>query len=228
MKSFIKLCIISLIVLSSCKKNVSLPYTFTGKVTDLNGNPISDVTLNLSAYYSSTIFASGGYTRVAEAKTDNEGNFKSSFNYANGANSLMIQGFVNNYFPYFNETVFTTDIQNNALLKNLTLNKLSTIKINFKNVSPASSTDEFSVFQSNEIFGPVFYTFIERQFTGGTYNELENKYVGSNVQGYVITKTKGDAYTVINWTSKKNGIIRYVQDSIFIAGNSQGNYNINY
>jgi hypothetical protein len=69
---------------------------------------------------------------------------------------------------------------------------------------------------------------IERQFTGGTFNELEQKYIGNNIQGYEVTKTKGDTYTLINWTSKKNGIIKYEIDSIFIAGGAQGNYNINY
>jgi len=228
MKTFIKFCLISLTLLSSCKKEVSLPYTLTGKVTDINGNPITNATINLSAYYRGGVLSGGGYSRIASAKTDNAGNLNVPFKFDSNANNLMIQVFADNYFPLFNENIFPSDIQGNMLIQNLTLYKLSTIKISFKNTSPVSSTDDFHVFQTNEIFGPSFYTFIERQFTGGTFNELEHRYIGDNIQGYELTKTKGDTYTVINWTSKKNGIIKYVIDSIFIVGGSQGNYNINY
>lgn len=205
-----------------------MPYTFTGKVTDINGNPIANATINLSVYYRGNVISSGGYYQIAETKTDNTGSFKAPFNFDSSANNLMIQVFADNYFPIFNENIFPSYIQSNTLIQNLTLYKLSTIKISFKNTSPVSPTDDFSVFQTNELFGPSFYTFIERQFTGGTFNELEHRYVGNNIQGYELTKTKGDTYTVINWTSKKNGIIKYVIDSIFIAGGSQGTYNINY
>jgi hypothetical protein len=228
MKIFTSFCLISLTLLSSCKKDISLPYTFTGKVTDINGNPIANATINLSVYYRGNVISGGGYYQIAETKTDNTGNFKSPFNFDSSANNLMIQVFADNYFPIFNENIFPSYIQSNTLIQNLTLYKLSTIKISFKNTSPVSPTDDFSVFQTNELFGPSFNTFIERQFTGGTFNELEHRYIGNNIQGYELTKTKGDTYTVINWTSKKNGIIKYVIDSIFIAGGSQGTYNINY
>jgi hypothetical protein len=228
MKIFILFSLISLVFLLSCKKNISLPYTFTGKVSDVNGNPIANATLKLSAYYQGGILSGGGYGRIATTKTDNTGNFKAAFNFDSSANNLMIQVFADNYFPLFNENIFTSSVQSNTLIQNITLYELSTIKISFKNTSPVSSTDNFYVFQTNEIFGPSFYTLIERQFTGGTFNELEQKYIGNNIQGYEVTKTKGDTYTLINWTSKKNGIIKYEIDSIFIAGGAQGNFNINY
>ena len=205
-----------------------MPYTFTGKVTDIHGNPIANATINLSAYYRGNVLSGGGYNQIAKTKTDNAGSFKTPFNFDSTAKNLMIQVFADNYFPVFNENIFPSYIQSNTLIQNLKLYKLTTIKISFKNTSPVSSTDDFSVFQTNELFGPSFNTFIERQFTGGTFNELEHRYIGSNIQGYELTKTKGDTYTVINWTSKKNGIIKYVIDSIFITGNSQGTYNINY
>lgn len=227
MKTFILFSLISLVCLSSCKKDISLPYTFIGKVTDVNGNPIANAAIHLSAYYQGGVLSSGGYSRIATTKTDNAGNFKAAFNFDSSANNLMIQVFADNYFPLFNENIFTSYIQSNTLIQNLTLYKLATIKISFKNTSPVSATDNFYVFQTNEVFGPSFYTLIERKFTGGTFDELEQKYVGI-IEGYELTKTKGDTYTVINWTSKKNGVISYVIDSIFIAGGAQGNYNINY
>ena len=140
--------------------------------------------LILSAYYRGTVLSSGGYNQLAETNTDNLGNFKASFNFDSSANNLMIQVFADNYFPIFNENIFSSDIRQNTLAQSLTLYKLSTIKISFKNISPTSSTDDFSVFQTNELFGPSFNTFIERQFTGGTFNELEHRYIGDNIQGY--------------------------------------------
>ena len=228
MKTLLQFCLISLTLLLSCKKEISLPYTFTGKVRNINGNPVVDATINLSAYYRGGVLSGGGFNQIASAKTDNAGNFRVSFNFDSSAKNFMIQVFADNYFPLFNESIFPSDIQQNTLDKTLMLYKLSTIKINFKNTSPTSSTDNFSVFQTNELFGPSFNTFIERQFAGGAFNELEHRYIGDNITGYELTKTKGDTYTIINWTSKKNGILKYVIDSIFIAGSSQGNYNINY
>jgi hypothetical protein len=106
--------------------------------------------------------------------------------------------------------------------------KLATIKTSFRNVSPVSNTDEFTVFQENELFGGGFDTFIARQFTGGTFNELEHKYAGSSIQGYEVTKTKGDTMTFINWNSKKNGVISYKRDSVYIASGTEGSYTVNY
>lgn len=228
MKKFIILCITCVTLFISCKKEVSLPYTFIGKVTDVNGNPISGANVNLSAYYRGNVLSGGGYYQKAQAKTDNMGRFSASFNVDSTAKNFMIHVFANNYFPYYNENIFQSNIQNKVLTVNPVVYKLSTIKITFKNASPVSATDNFSVFQTNELFGPSFNTFIERQYTGGTFNELEHRYIGNNIQGYELTKTKGDTYTVINWTSKKNGVINYVIDRIFTAGGTQGTYNINY
>jgi hypothetical protein len=221
--------IIGLTVLSSCKKDSDLPYTFTGKVTDKNGDAVAGATIELNVYYNSNnAISGGGLYKEASTKADNAGNFKVHFNYKGDVRNFEVRVFADNYFAYINDEIFTNNIQNNVLTLNPILYKLSTIKINFKNTTPVSATDEFSVFHSNELIGPPFDTFIERQFTGGTFDNLENKYIGNNIQGYVLTRTKGDTYTVINWTSKKNGVVNYVKDSIIIAGGTQGTYNINY
>ena len=228
MKIIIYFSLISLVFLFACRKNTPLPYTFIGKVTDVNGNPIANATLKLSAYYPGGVLSGGNYSRIASPKTDEAGNFESGFDFDSHADRFMIQISADNYFPLFDENVFIDDIQNNTLIQNFTLYKLSTIKINFKNTSPVSATDNFYVFQTNEIFGPSFYTLIERKFTGGTFDELQQRYVGNAIQGYELTKTKGDTYTIISWGSNKNGVIKDFTDSIFIAGGAQGNYNINY
>ncbi len=228
MKIFRIICFISLTFLWNCRKEMSFPYTFTGKVTDVNGNAVANAAINLSAYYPGGVLSGGGYSKIATTRTDNTGNFKTAFNFDSSANNFMIQISADNYFPLFDENVFTENIQNDTLVQNPTLYKLATIRINFRNASPVSATDNFDVFQTNEIFGPSFYTLIERKFTGGTFDELQQRYVGNAVQGYELTKTKGDTYTVIIWGSNKNGVINNFTDSIFIAGGSQGNYNINY
>jgi hypothetical protein len=105
---------------------------------------------------------------------------------------------------------------------------LATLKISFRNASPSSNTDEFHLYQENELFGGAFDTFIARQCTGGTFNELEHKYIGSSIQGYEVTKTKGDTMTYINWNSKKNGVITSKRDSIYIASGTEGSYTIVY
>ena len=227
MKKFIVLSFVSLTFFLSCKKDV-LPYNFSGTVRDINGTPISGASVRLSAYYPGGTLSGGNYSRIADATTDKEGKFTASFNYYSNAQILMIQLLADNYFPYFNDSVFTSSIQNNTLSRNLTLYKLATIKISFKNVSPVSDLDEFFVYQTNELYTPVFNSFIERQYTGGTYDSLGIRYTGKNIQGYELTKTKGDSYTLISWSSKKNGVLAFGIDSLFIASGTQGNYNINY
>ena len=228
MKKFIVLSFISLTLFLGCKKDVALPYNFSGTVRDINGSPISGASISLSAYYPGGALSGGNYSQIAKAVTNKEGNFSASFNFYSNAQVLMIQLLADNHFPYFNDSVFTSDVQNDTLSRNFTLYKLATIKISFKNVSPVSDQDEFYVYQTNELDSPVFNSFIERQYTGGVYGSLGIGYIGKNIQGYELTKTKGDSYTIISWSSNKNGVVALGADSLFIASGAQGNYNINY
>lgn len=214
--------------LTACKKEIS-PYDFTGKIRDQGNNPVSNATVELIAYYNSAnAISPGGFYKLATTQTNNAGDFKVFFNQADGIKYYQVNVFAKDYFPFYANYIAISNFQNDNLTYNPLIYKLATIKISFKNTSPISSTDEFHVYQENELFGGGFDTFVERQFTGGTFNELEHKYVGSLIQGYEITKTKGNTYTFINWTSKKNGIINSKRDSIFIANALQGNYTINY
>jgi hypothetical protein len=185
--------------------------------------------VELDAYYkAANAISGGGLYKIASTKADNNGNFTVRFNFLDNVRNFQTRVFADNYFTYFSENIFPSRIQNNTLAFTAVIYRLATVKINFKNTSPVSATDEFTVFQSNELSGPPFDIFIERQFTGGTFNDLESRYIGSNIQGYVLTKTKGDTITIVNWTSKKNGVINYVKDTIIVAAETQGIYNINY
>ncbi len=169
MKHLILFLVFTLIIIAGCKKE-NLPYTFTGKVTDINGNGVSGATVVLDANYKGNTFSPGYAKEIAKAKTDNAGNYNIAFNYDSDINGLDIVATANNYFTYYTYNVFTSNIRNNVLIQNITIYKLATIKINFKNLNPVSNTDAFSVFQSNELPGPPFNTFIERNFSGGTYD----------------------------------------------------------
>ncbi len=216
------------ICFAACNKEI-LSYTFTGKVTDRTGNPVAGATVELDAYYNSTnAISPGGLYKLAATKTNNSGEFKVSFKGNIGIRNYEVRVFASNYYPFRDDRIDVNNLQNNNLIYNPSIYKIATIKISFTNTSPVSVSDEFHVFQESELSGDGFDTFIERQFTGGTFNELEHKYVGNSIQGYELTRTKGDTYTFVNWDSKKNGVIVYKRDSVFIASGTQGNYTINY
>jgi hypothetical protein len=219
------------LLISSCgKDNVPLPYTFAGQViTDKAGNAVGNATVELLAYYKSTnAITPGGLYKLATAKTNSSGEFMVRFDQSDGIKYYQVNVFADNYFPFVKEYIDTSNFQNRQFIYNPRVFKLATIKISFRNSSPISNTDEFTVFQENELFGGGFDTFIARQFTGGTFKELEHRYVGSSIQGYEVTKTKGDTMTYINWNSKKNGLLNYTRDSVYIASGTEGSYTVNY
>lgn len=217
-----------LFLITSCKKE-NLPYTFIGKVTDKLNNSVVNASVELGAYFnSSNAITPGGFSKLTTTQTNDVGEFKVLFNQSDGIKYYLVKIFAQNYFPFYQEYINVNNFHDGILQYNASIFKLATIKIYFKNATPVSSSDEFHVFQENELFGGGFDTFIERQFTGGTFNELEHTYIGGSIQGYERTKTKGDTYTVINWTSKKNGVIKVKKDSVFIAGGTEGSYTINY
>ena len=216
------------ILFAACKKEAT-PYNFTGAVKDEQGNIVANASVELLAYYNSAnAISPGGLNTLAKTVTNNSGQFKVGFNRGEHIKYYQINVFADGYFPFYIEYLDSSNFLNNTFTYNPNIYKLATIKISFKNTSPVSNADEFHVYQENELFGAGFDTFLERQFTGGTFNELDHKYLGNLIDGYEITKTKGDTYTFINWYSKKNGVIVNQRDSIFIAGSRQGNYTISY
>lgn len=219
--------VVVLCIVLGCKKYGDSPYTFTGKVTDSRGNPVSGVTVELLAYYRGSFFGGGGFETEAKAKTDGTGGFKTRFNYKSIADHFAVQISTSDYYFYFNENIFIDDIHDFVLTRNPIINRLARIKINFKNTAPFSVADEFSVNYSNQL-GGAHSTLLERKFTGGQFNELEHKYTGNSVEGYELSKAKGDAFSVIYWSTKKNGIVTLKTDSLFIEGGRQGEFTINY
>lgn len=229
MKAFIYILIIISTGIAACKKKpIPTAYIFEGKVTGFTGSPIVNANIHLGAYYPGNVISGGNYYTIATAKSDKNGSFKIGFNFDSSAAHFKIYAFANDYFPLFSSYIFIDNIQNGTLSQNILLYKLSTIKISFKNTPPSSPTDHFMVSQTNEMASTQFNTFIEKQFTGGTLEEVPYGYTGTNIQGYELTKTKGDTYTVINWSSNKNVIIKNVIDSLYIPGGEQSDYNINY
>lgn len=229
MKKHVIFLVCSVLLLIGCKKEAGpAPYSFAGRVIDVTGEPIPSAKVLLSSYQSGNmIFGGGGYYRIAQATTDNDGKFSVGFNTYSTAEKLMIQVWADNCFPYINSNIFHGNIRDKKLLINPVVYKLATIKINFKNTQPVSPQDSFNVFQTNEMWLPSWNTFIERQFTGGTFNE-GGFYIGDGIQGYELTRTKGDSYTIINWGSKKKGVITNTIDSVFIKSGTQGEFTIHY
>lgn len=228
MKKLINILFLGFIFLSACKKSDTRPYTLTGKVTGANGQPVANASVRLSAYYPGNILSGGNYYRIATVMSDKNGDFKGHFAFDSTAKNFMIRVIKDKYFPYYNDNIFKGEVQNNVLNKNLIIYRLSTIKINFKNTPPSSPSDYFNVYQTNEMWSPSFSTSIKSEFTGGTYEPTPYYYTGSDIQGYELSKTRGDTYTVISWYSNKSGITKYGLDSIYIKGGEQGNYDINY
>ncbi len=220
--------IIFVTLFTACKKEET-PYTFLGNVIDEEGKPVANANVELLGYYDpSNAISSDGLNILVKTKTNGAGKFTAAFNQAGSVKFYKVNVFADGYFPLYSESVSINTFQNNTFTYNSNIHKLATIKISFKNTSPVSHSDEFHVYQENELFGPGYNTFIERKFTGGTFNELEHKYFGNSIDGYEISKTKGGTYTLVNWYSKKNGIIVNNRDSIFIASDTQGLYTINY
>jgi len=209
-----------LFVLNSCAKE-SGSYTFKGHVIDRLGLPIANA--NVVLYTGNTW--PFDRTQVAKTKTDNKGDFTVRFDAKDTAYIETSVG-AESYYPILYSSV--GHIQNGTIVDTPVLYKLATVKINFKNQTPMSGSDNFSVQHYHEYFGDGFTTFIERKLITGTYDSQLRHYIGNNVEGYELTKTMGDTTTIILWSFRKNNVNYHEMDTIIIPGGTQGNYQINF
>jgi hypothetical protein len=106
------------LLFSSCgKDNVPLSYSFAGKVTDKWANPVGSATVELLAYFESTnAITSGGLYKLATAKTNSSGEFIVRFDQSAGIKYYQVNVFADNYFPFFQQYIDTSNFQNRQFI----------------------------------------------------------------------------------------------------------------
>jgi hypothetical protein len=244
-KAFIKCVVViiffqAIIIFSGCKKSLSdEELTFTGKITDdITGAGISGGgSIKVDGYKGNTvgllavdrkqnigngtINADGSFTvsftKWAEATT-----YEFYFNYPNNS-------YINNGNVYLNTLLVSSSLfANGSYSTNITAAKLTQLQISFRNISAVNADDSLHIsFPDNNVH--FYYLFPH-------WENLQNCALGTwggikgsiNASGTLKSNVPADRKFLLRWVTRKNGIIRNYNDSIFCQRNTTTIYNLDY
>jgi hypothetical protein len=229
-----------LIMFSGCEKSLSdEELTLTGKIADditgvgisgggsikvdgYNGNAVGLLAVDRKQNIGNgTITADGSFT-VSFTKWPEATTYEFYFNYPNNA-------YINNGNLYLNTLLLGSHLfTNGPYSTNITAAKLTELQINFRNLSPFNADDSLRIiFPDNNVH--FYYLFPDwenlQNCALGTWGGIKG---GINASGTLKSNVPADRKFLLRWVTRKNGIIRNYNDSIFCQRNTTTIYNLDY
>ena len=224
---------------NSCTKSIdSKKLTCSGKITDditnagisggglikvdgYNANATGIATDRKENIGNGTINADGSFT-VSFTKWPEATTYEFYFNYPNNA-------YINNGNFYLNTLLVSSGLfTNGSYSTNITAAKLTQLQINFRNIAPINADDSLHIiFPDNNVHFYYLFPHYEnlQNCTIGTFGGIKG---GMNASGTEKCNVPSDRKFQLKWITRKNGIIRNYNDSIFCQRNTTTIYNLDY
>lgn len=229
MKAFF--CLISILVLFSCRKNPE-EFLVTGKfVDDITGEPVNGsgvISIEGHDRNAGTWFGIAYSEALGSGVINNNGVFSARFKKWNNATDYYCWLIATNddyFYPDYLD-INKEEFINGRKDTTVRLRRYTDLKVNFHNTSPVNDSDRLTI----GVY-PWGFPDLNREWENLQNCEVKQYifvYGGVNAQGTLSVDVPADVRILISWQVGKNGIYKDFLDSVVCPRNTVTTYNLNY